>query len=393
MQTLHVLGIDHTIASVAVRETIAFSKAEITAAIPLLLGGPAGIAEAMMLCTCNRTEVYLVSDGPLSCYPLEPLQRLRPNTQIFDCQLSRFTHSGLAAVEHLFAVASSLRSQMPGDTQISRQLAGAASIARGCGSIGPFLNRAIDRALRCSKLVRSATGLAAGGDSLGAEVLRILKRRFARPPSVVVSGSGALATEILAILSRASSDSSGAPRILLRGVWSSNSERLKVLSASVGTAALTTGEFVELIESSDALVLAGSGPHALIQPDHLAGRSTPLQILDLGIPRNLNPQLFAGSMASIRDLDSVQQSAADSRSKRVEAMTRAEAIVSREAKRFAERHNSRANTPYRADTYRTVESLIDRVRPSAPSKAVQLRVAMHRLLADFYRDNQLVRIT
>ena len=384
MQTLHVLGLDHTVASVSVRETIAFSKQEIAYALPELLGGPAGVCEAMMLCTCNRTEVYLVTRGPLTSYPLEPLQRLRPHVPILDDRLQRYVFSELEAVEHLFAVASSLRSQLPGDTQISRQLASAAQLARGAGASGPYLNRAVDSALHCAKVVRSSTGLSAAGDGMGAEITRMLKARFPRSATIVVSGTGALATEILGVLSRASSHSSARVHLYVRGVWSASSERGKSCAETFGIPALSDSEFAQSLASIDALVLAGAGPHPIVRPNLLQDRRLPLFILDLGIPRNLAAESFSGTTAIIRDIDNVQQSVAENRARRQQAMDKAHALIQIHAQRFLARATSRLQTPFRAESYRTVERLIEHMRPAAPQQANRLRVAMHRLLAEFY---------
>lgn len=391
MQTLHVLGLDHTVASVSVREMIAFSKQEIVLVLPELLGGPAGVREAMMLCTCNRTEVYLVTPGPLTSYPLEPLQRLRPDVPILDDRLQRYVFSNLQGVEHLFAVASSLRSQLPGDTQISRQLANAVQLARTAGTSGPYLNRAVDSALRCAKLVRSSTGLSAGGDSLGAEVMRILKARFPRSATIVVSGTGALAMEILGVLSRVSSHSPARGRLQLRGVWSSSSERGKSCAETFGISALSDTEFAQSLASIDALVMAGAGPHPIVRPNLLQDRRLPLFILDLGLPRNLASEAFPVANAIIRDIDNVQQSAAESRARRQQAMDKAHALIHVHARRFLDRATSRFQTPFRAESYRTVERLIEHMRPTAPQQASRLRVAMHRLLAEFYDEGDFHR--
>lgn len=386
MQTLHVLGLDHTIASVSVRETIAFSKSEIALALPQLLGGTTGVDEAMMLCTCNRTEVYLVNRGPLTSYPLEALQRLRPDVPIFDDRLQRYVFSELGAVEHLFAVASSLRSQLPGDTQISRQLSAAVQLARSVGASGPYLNRAVDSALRCAKLVRASTGLSAGGDSMGAEVLRILKTRLPHAGTIVVSGTGALASEILGILSRVSSHSSARSHLRLRGIWSSSSERGQACAETFGIPALSNVQLIQSLATIDALVLAGAGPHPILRPNLLQDRRSPLFILDLGLPRNVNADAFPAASAIIRDIDDVQRSVAETRVRRRQAMNKANTLVQIQAQRFADRAKSRFRTPFRAESYRAVERLIEQMRPGAPEPASRLRVAMHRLLAEFYNE-------
>jgi glutamyl-tRNA reductase len=309
---------------------------------------------------------------------------MRPNVPIFDDRLQRYAYSELPAVEHLFAVACSLRSQLLGDTQISRQLAGAIQLARTAGTSGAYLNRAVDSALRCAKLVRSSTGLSAGGDGLGAEVMRILKIRFPRAEKIVVSGTGALATEILGVLSRASQHSSARTRMDLCGVWSSSAARSKSCAETFGVPALSDPEFIRSLSAIDVLILAGAGPHPVVRPDSLRDRMSPLLILDLGLPRNLVAEEFPATHAIIRDIDSVQRSVAENRARRQQAMEKAHALIQLHAGRFVDRSISRFQTPFRAESYRTVEGLIEQMRPVAPDQASRLRVAMHRLLAEFY---------
>lgn len=384
MQTLHVLGLDHTIATVSARESFTFSKQEIAEVLPSLLGGPDSVTEAMVLCTCNRTEVYLVNQGTLNGYPLLPLRLLRPNAPILEDGLRLYTHSGLPAVEQLFGVASSLRSQMPGDTQISRQLASSIQLSRSAGSSGPYLNRAVDWALRCAKRVRASTGLAAGGDSLGAEVLRLLRHRFSQPASVVISGTGALAGEILALLSRFCASNTTNVRLRLQGVWSSDFARGQSCGESFGITALSNDEFSAALQVVDALVIAGAGPHPLLRPEILAERRSPLYVLDLGLPRNMDPGEYRPAMAYIRDLDSVQQAAAESRINRRRSMEQARAIVENEARRFFDKTTSAIAPPLRAESYQAVERLVRQLRLAAPAESARLRVGMHRLLAAFF---------
>lgn len=214
MPTIQIYGIDHSRAPIEVREQLSFSNDELLELLPLLItplasGDHTGnVQEAMLLSTCNRTEVYLVTDGIGGSYPLEPLRRYRPEAKLMDNTCLRYHLSGEAAVSHLFSVAASLRSQVPGDTQISTQVSTAARIARIAGTLGPLLEQAVAAALRSAKRVRRETGLMAGGSGTGPAVLRCL-RRFRppetgrdRPIQVLLLGAGIMAEEVATHLLR-----------------------------------------------------------------------------------------------------------------------------------------------------------------------------------------------
>ena len=193
MPILHVYGIDHSRASLAVREQLAFSAEEAGELIPVLLAGPdpadcrGAVREAMLLSTCNRTEVYLVTDGEPAGFPLEPLCRHRPEMQWLDNPELRYHLREQEASAHLFAVAASLRSQVPGDTQIASQVAAAAAVARSADTLGPLLEQVVARALRSAKRVRRETGLMAGSAGTGAAVLQALRRMMPDGPRAPVA--------------------------------------------------------------------------------------------------------------------------------------------------------------------------------------------------------------
>jgi glutamyl-tRNA reductase len=245
MPTLHVYGIDHSRASLEIREELAFSETELNELLPMFLTSDASAAasgtvcEVMLLSTCNRTEVYLVTEGVPAAYPLEPLRQYRPQARVMDDLCLRYHWQGDVVTKHLFAVAASLRSEVPGDTQIGTQVAAAARIARMAGTLGPLLEHLVAGALRTAKRVRRETGLAVGSSGTGPAVLRSLRRlvpasgRAAKPIRVILLGAGVMAEDVSNHLSRSGlhsgnrgcSGSNAVPAVAIAGVWAGTPRR------------------------------------------------------------------------------------------------------------------------------------------------------------------------
>ena len=147
----NILGINHKTAPVALREKVAFSEERLLAALRTLRQ-EAGVAEAVILSTCNRTEVYWAgsaSGAELSQW----LERHHGNN--LDLASSLYVHQEQRAVEHAFSVASGLDSMVLGEAQILGQLKDAYRVAQEAGSTGPSLNKLFQAAFSAAKRVRS----------------------------------------------------------------------------------------------------------------------------------------------------------------------------------------------------------------------------------------------
>ena len=159
---VNILGINHKTAPVALREKVEFTEDRLAAAL-LTLRQDLGVAEALILSTCNRTEVYwsgTASGSELSQW----LERHHGNN--LDLAASLYVHQESRAIEHTFSVASGLDSMVLGEVQILGQLKDAYRIAQESGSTGPILNKLFQAAFSAAKRVRTETLLGRGAASL-----------------------------------------------------------------------------------------------------------------------------------------------------------------------------------------------------------------------------------
>src|SRR6202046_3137934 len=172
---VNILGINHKTAPVAPREKVAFTEDRLSAAL-LPLRQELGVAEALILSTCNRTEVYwtgTASGSQLSQW-LE-----RHHGDNLDLAASLYIHQESRAVEHAFSVASGLDSMVLGEVQILGQLKDAYHAAQEAGSTGPTLNKLFQASFSAAKRVRSETRIGANAVSLASATVSLARRVYA----------------------------------------------------------------------------------------------------------------------------------------------------------------------------------------------------------------------
>src|ERR1700729_2471600 len=169
-----ILGINHKTAPVALREKVGFSEERLLAALRTLRQ-EAGVAEVVILSTCNRTEVYwsgAASGEELSRW----LEQHHGNN--LDLAASLYVHQEQRAVEHAFSVASGLDSMVLGEAQILGQLKDAYRVAQEAGSTGPSLNKLFQAAFSAAKRVRSETRIGANAVSLASATVSLARRGY-----------------------------------------------------------------------------------------------------------------------------------------------------------------------------------------------------------------------
>src|ERR1700687_5903646 len=191
-----ILGINHRTAPIALREKVAFSEDRLLAALRTLRQ-QTGVAEVVILSTCNRTELYWA--GPATGAELSQwLERHHGNN--LDLTSSLYVHQEQQAVEHAFSVASGLDSMVLGEAQILGQLKEAYRIAHEVGSTGPWLNKLFQAAFSAAKRVRSETRIGANAVSIASATVRLAQRMYAdlHARSALMIGAG----EMIALAAR-----------------------------------------------------------------------------------------------------------------------------------------------------------------------------------------------
>lgn len=360
------LGVDFRSASLQVREQLSFTPAE--AAGFLELCSPPGFEELAMLSTCNRTEFYAVcpTQTDATAALLAKLRQWRPDTQPVYRDCARFQQTGEQAVRGLFRVACGLESQILGDTHIQTQLRQAIEIARKSGRIGPVLGAAADCALRAAKRVRRQTAISAGSASVGAAVLRSIRKWSSsrRPLSVLVVGAGQAARDIAAHLAKSRSFS--------LAFTARRREAAEDIAATYGGDVCAWQSLEARLAAADVVVSAVSARVPVFSPVSMtelaAGRRWPLLVVDTGVPRNADPLIAGIAGITLLDIDCLEREQSAARAQRESQIPAAEAILDEEIERWRRLAAWRQIEPAVKQLYLAAEQLRLRVVEQAHPK-------------------------
>jgi len=326
--SLLVLGINHTSASIEVREKLAISDRDLPRALASLTN-LADVREGALLSTCNRTEAYAVAGpdaGPLEDTLAEFLAGWHGlSRQEFDGHL--YCYRAGAAANHLFSVAAGLDSMILGEPDIQRQVKTALEAAQSAHSIGTRLNRLFQDALVTGKRARTETGVARGTFSVGAAAVELATQIFGESltgRTVLVLGAGKM-SEVTARHLQAR----GAPAVL---VTNRTYDRAVTLAAHFGGQARRFDDLAQLLLTADIVVCSTAAPHPIItrslMNDVMRGRrGRPLYLIDIAVPRDVEASVDALQNVYLYNIDHLQDLVAGARQSRAGEVTRAKEIV------------------------------------------------------------------
>ena len=333
------VGLNHETSPLEIRDALVMNDSEVERAIRELRSR-AGAEEALILSTCNRTEVYArgasVTDLPLFVNDL-----LR---EIKGMDLGARGHQLYAyrepdSVRHLFRVASGLESQVLGEPQIAGQVKDAIGLAARSGGSGPVTERLLDAALRCAKRARTETGIGRGpvssvyaGVSLAGKVLGHLGDK-----RVLLVGAGEMAG-----LAMCHFMDSGTVQFT---VAARNPARARELGERAGARVVTLEALPVVLPGADIVVCATSAPdYVLLEPTVRAAmkirKNRPLLLLDLAVPRDVDPAAARLPNVFLHDLDALAAIVAQSLEQRRAEIPKVESIVEEEVSRFMRWHRS-----------------------------------------------------
>lgn len=323
---LVVIGLSHHNAPVTVRERFAFAEAEIAPTLAELKAS--GLAEeGVILSTCNRVELYVATELEAD----EAVPRLREfllhNRRCDDEQaVELYAHVEPRSVEHLFKVAGGLDSMVLGETEILGQLKQAYDLALRNQHTGRRLNKAFQRAFNVAKLVRTETNIQRGSISVGSVAVELAEKIFDRldDKRVMVIGAGDTSEKTArALLSR------GARHLI---VSNRTFERAEALAGSLGGSAVAFDRWAEEFAHIDIIISSTSAPGYLIDRARLKplmkGRGNhPLLLIDIAVPRDIEPEVNFMENIFLYNVDDLQAIADDYLAQRKEEIGRCEAII------------------------------------------------------------------
>lgn len=319
------LGLSHHQVGVEVRERFAFPEPRLPEALRALQASGA-LRESVIISTCNRVEIYAVVDH--FRHGLERLKEfLREHANLDDLRAEWLYELPFpASASHLFGVASGLDSMVLGETEILGQVKKAYQVALQSGATGKYLNRLFQKAFQAAKQVRTETGVTRGATSVGAAAVELAEGIFGdlRQQRAMILGAGEISERT-------------ARSLISRGVRSlmvsnRSSGRAHELAAELGGEALAFEDWPARVGDVDILISSTAAPHTVVHPDqiHMAmkhRRDRPLFIIDLAVPRDVEPEVNAIENVYLYDIDALQTLADTAAAERRREIAKAEALI------------------------------------------------------------------
>jgi glutamyl-tRNA reductase len=321
-----VIGLNHQSCPVTIRERFAFAEARVAATLQLLRDS--GVAdEAVILSTCNRVEIYAATtleaqkafaalqDFLVTCHDYrEPL-----TDEIY-------AYGEPQSLHHLFKVAAGLDSMILGETEILGQLKKAYDVALQNGHTGGQLNKAFQRAFNVAKHIRTTTSIQRGSVSVASVAVELAQKIFAHlsDRDVMVIGAGDTSEKTArALLSR------GARSII---VANRSHDRAVLLAQELGGRAVHFDEWGKEFQNIDIAISSTSAPHYILdrtklEPLMKLRRNRPLLLIDIAVPRDIDPAVNLMENVFVYNIDDLQAIADDYLKQRREEVARCEQII------------------------------------------------------------------
>jgi glutamyl-tRNA reductase len=345
---LFLVGLSHKSAPIEVREKVALSGDPLKAALAELKDTP-GVAEAFVVSTCNRVEVFVLADSETPARGFFISRSAESGDHLY-------LKSGSDAVRHLFRVSASLDSMVLGEQQILGQVKEAYGLASAAQAAGGYLSRLCNRAFATAKRVRTETEIGRGATSMSQVAVELVAKIFGdlkgRTIALVGAGKmGALSAKALSVL--------GADTIL---VTNRSPERGLALAEQVGGTFRDWEGLEAVLVEADVVIVSTGAPSYVVTRERVsvamkARRSRSMCLIDLAVPRNVDPACADLSNVYAYDVDDLERVVHSTQEARRGEALRAEAIVEAEVMAFAKEREARAALPVLASLRRHAEEI------------------------------------
>ncbi|HEY7391325.1 MAG TPA: glutamyl-tRNA reductase [Bryobacteraceae bacterium] len=357
---LHLTGVSHKTAPVEVREQLAFRSEALPAALLDLKASP-GVVEALILSTCNRVEVTLTTEDEADPPAIIDafLERCQangacagsgsyapnPNTP-GEAAPYLYRHEGRDAIHHLFRVAASLDSMVVGEPQILGQLKAAYNAAKDAGAVCGWLDGLLTRAFGVAKRVRSETGIGQMAVSVSYAAVELARKIFGslENRTVMIAGAGKMSELTARHLRRSSS---GKSHVFVTN--RTHDRAIEMARLFQGTPVEYT-RFTAMLPEVDILIASSAAPHYILHKDEMrrvmaARRNRPMLLIDIAVPRNIEPAVNDIEQVFLKDIDALQEVVDSNLRERAKEAHRAESLVAEEVDRMMDRLRVAEITP------------------------------------------------
>lgn len=335
-------GLNHKTSPLTFREKVFISNQRTSAFLQKLCSQPT-IVEAVLLSTCNRTEVYALVNRPEEGFQ-QIMNALSEKVTTEELLLHSYRYLNMDAVVHLFEVASGMDSQVVGETEILGQVKKAFELSKTSETTGTILHRLMGSAIAAGKRARTETKISEGFVSIGSAAAEVVSRIFAdlSGKAVLLIGAG----EIAELCAR---------HLVARGVTfvlvsNRTLEKAKSLAQEFKGVAVDFSQLESQLKTVDVAIASTGAPHPVIYRETLsrimkARKNRPIFIIDLAVPRDVEAE--AGNLDNVflYNLDDLKAVCDEYKTARDREVTRATLIVKQEAEIFMDWRNGLQAVP------------------------------------------------
>ncbi|MFA9408944.1 MAG: glutamyl-tRNA reductase [Candidatus Dadabacteria bacterium] len=376
-----VLGISYKTAPIEVRELFSFSQENLESGVRQLKGKD-HIEECAILSTCNRVEIYAVSENVESC--LESIKTFLSEfhgipEETFSPHL--YYSIGHMAVRHLFNVASSIDSMVVGEPQVLGQVKGAYKMAASQGTTGVILNRLFHTSFFVAKRIRTETGIGSHAVSISYVAVELAKRIFddLSTRSVMLIGAGEMAEIAAQHLIRA-----GINDLLIASRKFKNAVEL---SEKLNGRAIRFDEVFYHLKDVDIVITATGSQDFIIKPNHAKEalklrNNEPMFLIDIAVPRDIDPRIEDISDIYLYDIDDLKNVSDENIKTRKESLHKAQEIILEVEKSFEAWLNG----------LKAVPAIIDLKKRFETIKEIELEKALDKLEGISEEDRYVIEL-
>jgi glutamyl-tRNA reductase len=296
---LFAAGLSHKTAPIELREQLAPKHSEL-ADRARILKSRGQLNEIVLLSTCNRVEIY-GTKRQATGHIKSLLQLLCAEPGALDPHI--YVYEGAAAVRHLLRVTAGLDSMVLGETEITGQIKSAYEIARNAGLTGRVLNRLFQKAFQATKEIRTRTGIGRGTVSIKSTAVELIGKTDLSQQSIMVLGAGEMAENCVRLLVK-----KGAQSIFISN---RSFDRAFDLAIRCGGEAVCFGDCLFGMRDVDVVIAVTSSPESLLtrrDAENLmrARRHRPLLLIDLSVPRNIDPAVGGIDNITLYNIDDLE---------------------------------------------------------------------------------------
>jgi len=333
---LLITGVSHKTAPVEVRECLAFREEALPAALADLRSRK-GVVEAVILSTCNRVEITVTTEDSADPHGIvDAFLADRKSVCPATIGPHLYRHEGKDAIHHLFRVAASLDSMVIGEPQILGQLKNAHAVAKQCGTLCGWLESLLARAFGVAKKVRSETGIGQMAVSVSYAAVELSRKIFGslQNRTVMIVGAGKMSELAARHLRR-----SGASHVF---VTNRTHERAVEMAKLFQGTPVEYSRFVSMLPEVDIVITSSGAPHYILRKEDMqrvisARKNKPMFLIDIAVPRNIEPTVNDLDNVFLYDIDDLQEVVNANLRERMKEADHAESMVTDEVERMMAR--------------------------------------------------------